>query len=239
MNRQISGLHRKAPLLFSADLEKRFHATKRHAETTFSGLPRGCWGSANGWLLLLGPSPGRADRNQQTWRGGLSRPFDSGVSISSDSGRIEFKGNPARNRRWNLLTSTITSSEKKAFALTTIANLDWGHNPDAGAISLKTLEAGCPIVWDFAATTKPRVVVVLHWKTWEVFSNFLLAKKSGESLLGNFGIQPAPIRIRIVGCDFESLVIKSPQHPSRHFFQKKHAAYLHRQTRKWLMKDSA
>jgi hypothetical protein len=229
MNAELGLFYKANPGLFEENLQKRYRATRMCSEQEFNRFPRGCWGAA-----LVGPSPGRSDPGQDVWRGGKLRPADSKVSIGRDSGTIEFEGNPARNMRWNLLTKTVLGSKPKASALTTVANLDWGHNGTSGDIPQANLKAGCPVVWDFLSSTKPRIIVVMVWATWTVFSDFIITKKHGAMIPGKFGGQPSPIQVRLENCDFDSLVIKAPQHPSRHFFKAKHAEYLRRQFETWL-----
>lgn len=38
--------------------------------------PRACAGAANAWLILCGPSPGKADSPDDIWKGGPGRPVD-------------------------------------------------------------------------------------------------------------------------------------------------------------------
>lgn len=234
MNDALTRLHKTVPALFSGDLDERFHATKNRPAQVFERLPRGCWGSANGWLMLLGPSPGRADPDEISATGGVNRPNDSNASIALEPGRINFTSNPSRSDRWNLLTSTIVGSEKKASALTTVANLDWGHQANSAELEASYLRQGCPIIWDFIQKTRPRVIVVLVWRTWKTFTSFLGENKFGVLEPVFEDLHPVPWKIQIPGCDFSSLVVKAGQHPSRHFFKRQHAEDAQKVIQRWL-----
>ena len=58
--------------------EHRFRAAVSfNGQAVDARWPRACWGSANGWLMLVGPSPGRKDPEEPFAPGGPNRPFDS------------------------------------------------------------------------------------------------------------------------------------------------------------------
>ncbi len=68
--------------------------------------PRACTGAGNAWLLLCGPSPGRADSTDKTWPGGPNRPVDEEPSIGPGAGKIEFGTNTRRNDNFMKLAAS-------------------------------------------------------------------------------------------------------------------------------------
>jgi len=80
--------------LHSRDASKRYRASlafaKRYPDVS-EVWPRGCYGAANAWLLLVGPSPGKAGPKEVPRLGGNNRPINKDVCIGPGVGVIDFK----------------------------------------------------------------------------------------------------------------------------------------------------
>lgn len=214
--------------LFSPDASIRHQASleySQHHFDPFAHWPRGCWGAANGWLMLCGPSPGRADNAEQAATGGVERPRDVPVYVGKGAGRIDFQSNKARTRRWRDLVFAVFGDEIKADCLTSVTNLDWGRYGNYKDISEFHLREGCATVFEVMQASKPRVVITLVTVTWEHLLDFLVEFLSDPSLnKQNMAGHPL-LQCRILQlptCTYPTLLLKSPQHPSRHFFTKAH-----------------
>ena len=202
------------------DAERRFRAAvSLNGQVVDARWPRACWGSANGWLMLVGPSPGRKDPEEPFAPGGPNRPFDSAPSIGPSAGDIAYRSNKGRNKRWAMLSAAVFDQSSHADALTTVANLDWGHNSDHNNIPDQYILDGCHFVYDVMKETKPRVVVTLVIRTWGVLMQFL---------------ETSDAATRLPGYTAATLIVRSPQHPSRHFFTQDHANNVAREVRNFL-----
>jgi hypothetical protein len=233
---------RMNPNLFDPDLEKRYKATIKScagAESKPYGCwPRACWGAANGWLMICGPSPGREDDPKKKWRGGPNRPNDQKVRIGQSVAGFDFQTNKGRNTRWLNLAKSVLVTEEKAKALASVANLDWGHNPSQYAINQKLLELGCETVFSLMKRSKPRVIVVLGVRTWNVISRFVQDKDYVIPVQdAPDWLTRKPFVIQIPGSRFRSLLLKAPQHPSRHFFNDEHCRRINRAV-KWFVEKA-
>ena len=222
------------PDLHHPDAERRFRASvSLNGQAVDARWPRACWGSANGWLMLVGPSPGRKDPEEPFAPGGPNRPFDSVPSIGSDAGAIAYRSNKGRNKRWAMLSAAVFDQSSHADALTTVANLDWGHNPDHKSIPDQYLLDGCHFVYGVMKETKPRVVVTLVVRTWEVLMRFLETSDADTVDYRALG-QLDACAIRLPGYTAATLIVRSPQHPSRHFFTQDHANAVASEVRNFL-----
>lgn len=222
--------------LYSADMRLRFAASLA-CEGSFPPVswPRGCRGAVNGWLMLVGPSPGRQDTDSDIWPGGPGRPWDEVATVGASAGVVDFGTNRARNARWNMLSEAVFGDAGCARALTCVANLDWGHHSDHKHIPIDFLEQGCEVVAELIRTTKARVVITLVRRTWEVLAPYLT--RNHESVQYAAATELDACVIRFAGSDASTIVIRSPQHPSRHFFNSHHAATLHKEVQAFLASD--
>ena len=227
-----------ASLLFSPDAAARFKASlsRQHANHRRT-WPDGCWGAANGWLMLVGPSPGCSGSSKDSRPGGPRRPIDSYVHVGCDAGKIEFLENKGRNARWQMLANAAFSRAEYASALTTVANLDWGHNADHWRIPESYLNRGCDYVYKVMMQSKPRIVITLVRRTWDVLSLYLSRHavpfpKPPPDLIQDV------IIVRLPRCGFRTLVLRSPQHPSRHFFTHSHAKLI-KKTAAWFIRHDS
>lgn len=209
--------------LLSPNLEIRFRATVRGGDRQVDTWPRGCRGSANGWLMLVGPSPGRADDSNDRWPGGPGRPIDEIASVGPHASALQFDTNRGRNRRWSMLYEAVFGRTDYAAALTSLVNLDWGHYSDAKTIPEDYLQAGCRVVYDLILLSRPRIVLALTKTTWSILTPFLASH--AEAVHQHVSIADLDcLRVRLPGGAADSLVIRAPQHPSRHWFTAEHAA---------------
>ncbi len=222
--------------LYSADISSRYAASLRY-ESEHPGIvdtwPRGCWGAANGWLMLCGPSPGKKDTADNIWSGEPGRPIDEKVRIGHDAGRINLAANRARNARWRKLASSACGSEDIANCLTAVANLDWRHYPDHRKIPQDYLRDGCHTVLEIMRKSKPRVVITLVKITWNYLSDYLDQFCVSEALTSD----EYSLQVRIVHlpeCLHKTLLLKSPQHPSRPFFTDAHCLAIEKTVERFL-----
>jgi hypothetical protein len=222
------GLKMEPAELFSLDIEIRHSTSILYGEKhrgPFAHWPRGCWGSANAWLMLCGPSPGRADGPNQRSLGGPERPRDVPVSIGKESGKIEFESNKGRNKRWQNLVRAVFGDEETSASLTCVANLDWGNYGDHRDIPTTHFDEGCGTVLKVMQSSQPCVVITLVTVTWDYLAAFL------SEFFVELDLQPPlvegrkPLNCRVMqlpGCIHKTLLLKSPQHPSRQFFTNTH-----------------
>jgi hypothetical protein len=220
--------------LFSPVLDDRYQATIKATENECRKLwPNACWGAANGWLMLLGPSPGGADKDETVRPGGANRPMDSEVSIGPCAGRIHFDSNQGRNRRWDRLREAVFGDLDHADALTTLANLDWGHNADHRSIPDAYLSMGCASVFEVMKQAKPRVIITLVRRTWDILLPFL---ESRQAIVPGYasatGLDCRLLRLPENGA--QTLLLRSPQHPSRHFFSSDHERQIREEVQHFL-----
>jgi hypothetical protein len=200
--------------LHSKDASKRLKASLAFAKK-YSGVkevwPSGCFGAANAWLLLVGPSPGKAGPQEQSLPGGVNRPLNRPVAVGPEVGTIKFKSGRNRNSRWNYLTNACFGNEEQAGALTAVANLDWGNFSDQNEIETASLQAGCPAVFGIMKMSQPRVVLALSKKVWGPLTEYLSFCTVEEFV--HRGIEGRIIQIP--SCRFKTLLLRTQNHPSR------------------------
>lgn len=222
------------PDLFSPLLDVRYQATIKAKGNEYPETwPNACWGAANGWLMLLGPSPGREDNSDDFRPGGPNRPKDSLVSIGPCAGRIHFDSNKGRNGRWNKLREAVFGTMDQADALTTLANLDWGNHGDHRTIPDAYLRDGCGNVFEVMKQSKPRVIITLVRRTWDILLPFLESRKTVvPGYTGATGLDCRRLHLPENGAC--TLLLRSPQHPSRHFFNTNHEQQIRREVEHFL-----
>lgn len=179
------------------------------------------------------------DKGQKRWRGGADCPWDSEVTIGAGSCVFDFDSNTARNARWLMLARAALGSQKAAEALSSVVNLDWGHCADSSKIPEGNLKAGCPRVLKMMKQAQPRVVVTLVARTWWVLKDFLKDyevasfQKPQTELLSE-----PPMVIQIPGVKHRTVILKSPHHPSWHYFTEARAAQVKKAVEWFLCADS-
>jgi hypothetical protein len=125
---------------------------------------------------------------------------------------------------WNRFTSTIfaaaaakrpviTKAEEYAYALTSVANLDWQNSTKEADIERSRLENGCPIVWNVIEASRPRIVVALTNSVWDVFGPTVAKHKYGSFFYDGPSVR-MPFLFKITSQSAPSLFFKSPRHPS-------------------------
>jgi hypothetical protein len=226
--------------LWDADLETRYQASIHHPNDKAGNWPRGCWGAANAWLMLCGPSPGAPDDENDVWPGGPNCPLDSNVTIGLGSCPFVFATNKARNARWLKLACAATGEQNRAEALSCLVNLDWGHHANNADIPEQYLKDGCRRVLDMMEEAQPRVVITLVERTWWTLTDFLEKDRVPNFPEPNAELlHEPPLVIQIPGAKHRTVVLKSPQHPSRHFFNDTHAAKITAAVQWFLQADAA
>jgi hypothetical protein len=200
--------------LYHRDLPTRFQATERFVsdeKCLIEARPRGCWGSANAWIILVGPSPGGAKDANSSWHGGPGRPMDKNQArISSKAGTITFQDGKNRNERWMRLIDDFTGDRKYTSALTAVCNLDWGNQKNEALIPQAWLEAGCPVVGEIIQKSKPRVIAAMTVIVWDNLVKYYEAAK--REVVVCEGLKRNPVRLRLFE-EFDTFLIKV-RHPS-------------------------
>src|SRR5437879_4687969 len=150
--------------LYHPNIGMRYLATerfqndgKKHEEF----WPRACWGSANAWIVLVGPSPGAPMDPKNPWPGGPKRPVDDHAQISLSASVVDFPNGRYRNERWMSLIDQFTGNRKHTLALAAICNLDWQQQTDQDSIPDERLRDGCTVVEKVINETRPRIVAAL------------------------------------------------------------------------------
>ncbi len=90
--------------LFSPDLQQRYQASITQPQSLEEHWPLACSGAANAFLVLIGPSMGRAGADQIAQPGGANRPLDGRMTIGPEVMKIDWP----TSRTW--ITSVLQSS---------------------------------------------------------------------------------------------------------------------------------
>src|SRR6267378_832801 len=93
--------------LYSSDPEKRYQASKDYGEKNGDqkfAWPFGCRGSANAWLVLLGPSPGKVKHGEARQPGFENRALDQAPKIGEQACEIQFGEGKNRNPRFKAIS---------------------------------------------------------------------------------------------------------------------------------------
>ncbi len=215
--REVAREQRQAnPDLYSPDLDRRYKAAINvHRTSLGKKWPLGCSGAANAFLALIGPSMGGAIRGETVGRGGASRPYRHSMDIGRDV--MSFDWGDQRITRWTRLCSAMLGGERYVSALTALLNLDWRHSTNERDIPTQELLTGFDgYVWPLLGQIRPRIVSPLTNLVWDT----MLSKV--EPLRVSFSVCPVPlprepIIFRSPGSDFNTMLIKPHNHPSRHF----------------------
>jgi hypothetical protein len=142
---------------------------------------------------------------------GTVRPSER-VYWGLDRGKIQF--GDARDARWNNLTKSLFDNNTDyAYALTSVANLDWWYYRQQSGIPEADLQDGCSFVWRVIEASKPRVVVALTNAVWNVLSRYVSRFARSDMDVVKL-LTRTPIVFQIPGYRAGSLLIKSQQHPS-------------------------
>jgi hypothetical protein len=207
--------------LYSPVLQERYEATIHSHYVKEREWPEACYGAANAFLIICGPSPGKEDKGKVKKRGGDGRKKTNSKTIGKNVFDINWKGK-ARVARWNRLCNALIGEEDCIRSLTALLNLDWGNNSNSSNIPKTYLELGfSKYVWPLIIEAKPKILVALTNRVWDVMRNEILKHRVNYTVPSN-KLTREPIFFRIPGSDFISVLIKTQNHPSRHFFTDKH-----------------
>ena len=203
--------------LFDPDLKKRYSATidfcAGEEKRQYGCWPDACWNAANAWVLLVGPSPGKADAGE---RRDQNTRVENPVCVGRQVGVVSFPGSPRRNRAWNRLAVAFAGGEEAA-ALTGIANLDWVNSAREKGIKDEQLIAGAPVVWKVIAVAKPRLVIALTHRVYDILLQGQIKPYPDRSFEMPNPPPRKPIVFHIPGFQALSVLCMSPRHPSYGF----------------------
>lgn len=211
------------PKLYSPDLDERYAATVEFIQaggTALLDFWEECKGAANGWLMLIGPSPGSFNtQSEHLARESRARTRIKGdLSISGNSKPvweiIYDERRKARSTNWRkLATAASMGQQNHAALLTSLCNLDHRNQALEKDIREEHLRAGRDVVCEAIELTRPRLVLPLTMKVHELMLDRLREKgwvvreeTHGRRRLAWF---------RIPECHWESLFMLTPKHPSR------------------------
>ena len=200
--------------LYSQKLERRYRATlKSDGITLTKKWPVACFGAANAFLVLIGPSMGGARKGEIGRRGGANRPYRKLMHIGQDV--MNFDWGDHRKARWIRLCSEMLGSEQYVSTMTSLLNLDWQHSTSEKEIPDEYLSNGfSKYIWPLLCKLQPRIVSPLTNRVW----NTVLPKI--EEYRVQFTRCPVslphePIFFKFPESDFCTMLIKPHNHPSR------------------------
>src|SRR6266498_3239108 len=125
---------------YSPDVKHRYQAAVAEEGTLLSGRwPFACFGSANAFLALIGPSMGKAGERETSQLGGPRRPGGDQMRIGHYQ---HFNWPGARSDRWRRLAAALLGHDQYIYYLTAVFNLDWSHEVDERNIPDAHLHAG-------------------------------------------------------------------------------------------------
>ncbi len=195
--------------LYSADVECRYQATLRAGtRDCLTKWPLGCGGSANAFLVLLGPSMGRVGAGKTAEKGGAGRPYRSVMRIGPDVMSYLRPG------AWTRLCAEMLGGDQYVRALSALLNLDWRHTSREKDIPDADLSAGLERdIWPLLPVLRPRLVAALTNRVWKtvlpLVENLRIAYPPCPVAL-----RRDPVVFRLSKSAFPSMLLKV-QHPSR------------------------
>jgi hypothetical protein len=232
---RVSGMTNKA--LYSPSLEERFFATVTAGRIDLGRRwPIACDGAANAFLVLIGPSPGSPTPGEAVQLGGADRPLHRSMELGANV--IAFDWGGQRVKRWERMCAAILGGDKYWPALTALLNLDWQHSGDEKRIQQASLAYGLNnYVWPLLSDLRPRIVCALTNSVWDV-----LRPAAEENLIAfppcPVALSRQPLVFRIPTSDFNTVLIKPHNHPSRHFLTEAHIASMGAACRWFLAEDT-
>ena len=134
-----------------------------------------------------------------------------------------------------MFSEAIFDNLEYAQALTTLTNLDWGHHADNRTIPEAHLREGCQVIAELMQRTKPRIVVTLVRRTWDILMPYLRRRFTTLGYVPATGLDS--LVFRLPGFDAPTIAVRSPQHPSRHFFTEQHAQLVRDEVQAFLATD--
>lgn len=199
---------------YAPDLEQRYRASiSEHTTTLPTSWPLACWGAANAFLILLGPSMGAADRGKPGELGGDNRP--RGWPMQIGQAVVDFEGLGHRKRRWYRLCAAMLGGEQYVTSMTAVLNLDWRNSSSERAIPQQALAAGFEnYIWPLLQKMQPRIVCTLPKRVWNTVEPKI------DQCRVPFPQCPVslpynPVVFRFPNSHFVTMLIKPHNHPSR------------------------
>ena len=217
--------------LYSPILSERLSATleflKKGQTAAKEYYPEGLRNAANAYAVLVGPSYGAYNGCGEKYAGGPNRPISTWSKrvIGNGLGLRPFPdGSEAREKRWEKLLLACLGSAEAVNRLSALYNLDWGHFPNQADVPESNLEQGTGVVVKYLILARPKIIVPLTKKVWNHLVPALIA--SGAAVIQENVIpEHQSIIIRLKSQDepfeFDTLVARPYNHPSRHFLTEK------------------
>ena len=211
------------PDRYSPNVERRYQAAIAEGGTFLATqMPFACFGSANAFLALIGPSMGGAAPNDSVQPGGANRPAGNPMRIGYYP---HFNWQRARSDRWRRLSTALLGSDRYVDHLTAVLNLDWGHQSKATNVRDAYLQPGfSDYVWPAILQIKPRIVCALTNPVWQTIEPTIrqFTVTSPPSVPSGLPIPKQPILFRLPDAGFTSMLLKAHNHPSQPFLSRKH-----------------
>lgn len=214
--------------LYSPVLTTRLSATIDQLPASSSEYyPEGLRGSANAFVVFVGPSYGAYNGTGERYLGGPHRPQSSWSRrcIGAGLGLDPFPdGSRSRQERWNRLLLACLATPDGVRYLSALYNLDWGHFPSERSVPTENLTLGADVVVEYLNRAKPRIVVPLTKLVW---SHLLPALIRFETTILKDGPiahhQSMLVRLKYnkIPLEHDTIIVRPHNHPSRHFLTTK------------------
>ena len=164
----------KDEALFSPDPHIRWEAARKYAQEKgnelgkeiadrYKSWPKYWWGTANAWLVFLGPSPGNSGGNAIDWN--RERLPTLGKPHEHFKTQWDSAGFWQRLREWTIqaysLAGVFPDDEDAALGLTLLANVLDVPAGDSGKIT-GLLSGAMPNVLNNLGLVRPRIIVPMH-----------------------------------------------------------------------------
>ena len=209
--------------IYSPSLSRRLEATNAYLQSKELKIglhwPEGLKGALNAYAVLIGPSYGEFNGTGERYAGGSPRPTSKHAHafIGEGVGMNPFPdGSKSRQTRWNKLLVACLDTEEAVKKLSAIFNLDWGHHSSERCVPPNYLVHGAGVVASNIKVTQPRIIVPLTKLVWSYLIPALI--KEGATVIRENVVQNhQSLTLRLQGSDFDSIVIRPWNHPSRHF----------------------
>jgi len=212
--------------LFSPSLQTRLQATldlPRDIKLAETSWPAGCRGASNAFLVLIGPSYGQASPGESQPDPSQPRPRNSptwvGNTLFDSKGDKLFPDNHEREGRWcRLMESALPEAQKHDAVrrLTALWNLHWSYASKEKSLSVFDLVQGAHDIFPLISGTKPRIIIALSEIVAQILASFIVARGYKHRALSNAtNCKIPPLTTKFPDVPHETLVLKSPSHPSR------------------------
>jgi hypothetical protein len=188
--------------------------------------PEGCYGSAAGWLVFVGPSPGGGSKiapaRERVVSGG--RPL---WNLDFTDPMMNWSNGFRASIRPFVETMVGMSREKGAWKVFTVVNFHWQQNPDAAFVPEDGMRTGAAAVLAVLAGIRPRVVVTMERRADQMLRQTLCEAKYNlvepvecSALVaindkGRAHRRMSGYRVDGEGALAGCIIVRSPQHPAR------------------------